>query len=558
MADYGYLNGYTNENERNVSTFRTQVYKATHEGENYLPFMNRSFISFSFGGRNIEDFNLIATVDGDRMNRPAYAEINDIVSDYDILDGQYYWGTQQKSNKLELQLSTDAITQKELDDFLHWFAPGQNRELILAEHPNRAIIARAGEAPVINMLPFEQKIEMKVGGYSYYTSTTVYKGDISLVLVMDEPTWYSKINIFGEKDSEGIYRDIWTDANGQVRSVFDSPDALKIAAEDGIPISSMLQVSMLLGDNIFANMEGSSGAIIATGDDDTSERSIIATVSETGMYISGARIAGPIMDDTTGITNLAIGNYGYFYYAGTAKAKPILTFTLTPAFYLDYIDIPKNKHSAIEPYYNTITIESVHKKEFKFSLPAAYAGYNQAIYIFKTMSPNNDTWTDVSLRLREQVKHYYARKWATAVGKYFAKQHTIVQSSDISEAITYMKYFITSQTVHSPLLKSTFSFDSNTGKAIGKIGIRLPTNTLPNGAAEWADFGNPIILEEDVGDMVRSEYLIIEDRNYPNSNGEIVRWESTNNITKAYSHRIYHDVTGGLDNIFIEYKNMYL
>jgi hypothetical protein len=55
---------------------------------------------------------------------------------------------------------------------------------------------------------------MKVGGYSYYTSTTVYKGDISLVLVMDEPTWYSKINIFGEKDSEGIYRDIWTDANG--------------------------------------------------------------------------------------------------------------------------------------------------------------------------------------------------------------------------------------------------------------------------------------------------------------------------------------------------------
>jgi hypothetical protein len=64
--------------------------------------MNRSFISFSFGGRNIEDFNLIATVDGDRMNRPAYAEINDIVSDYDILDGQYYWGTQQKSNKLEL------------------------------------------------------------------------------------------------------------------------------------------------------------------------------------------------------------------------------------------------------------------------------------------------------------------------------------------------------------------------------------------------------------------------------------------------------------------------
>ena len=39
----------------------TQVYVATHDGAgNYLPYMNRSFISFSYGGKNIEDFSLLS------------------------------------------------------------------------------------------------------------------------------------------------------------------------------------------------------------------------------------------------------------------------------------------------------------------------------------------------------------------------------------------------------------------------------------------------------------------------------------------------------------------
>jgi len=49
--------------------------------------MNRSFISFSFGGKDIESFDLIATTSGDRLNRTGYASFEDNTSSYDNLDG---------------------------------------------------------------------------------------------------------------------------------------------------------------------------------------------------------------------------------------------------------------------------------------------------------------------------------------------------------------------------------------------------------------------------------------------------------------------------------------
>jgi hypothetical protein len=55
--------------------------------------------------------------------------------------------------------------------------------------------------------------------------------------------------------------------------------------------------------------------------------------------------------------------------------------------------------------------------------------------------------------------------------------------------------------------------------------------------------------------MLRSNYIIIRDRNYPTELGSIVKWEENN---KQYSHCIYHDVDGGLSNLSIIYRNMYL
>jgi phosphoketolase len=72
-----------------VSTTRhSQVYLATHDGVgNSLPLMDRSFISFSYGGKNIEDFNLIATINGDRLQKNLYASFKDNITTSDIWDG---------------------------------------------------------------------------------------------------------------------------------------------------------------------------------------------------------------------------------------------------------------------------------------------------------------------------------------------------------------------------------------------------------------------------------------------------------------------------------------
>jgi hypothetical protein len=74
--------------------------------------MNRSFISFSYGGKNIEDFGLIAASDGDRMTRDGYASFEDITSTYPTLTGQFYWGTYYRNNTIHFNLVTDGMTQK--------------------------------------------------------------------------------------------------------------------------------------------------------------------------------------------------------------------------------------------------------------------------------------------------------------------------------------------------------------------------------------------------------------------------------------------------------------
>ena len=91
-----------------------------------------------------------------------------------------------------------------------------------------------------------------------------------------------------------------------------------------------------------------------------------------------------------------------------------------------------------------------------------------------------------------------------------------------------------------------FSFNSKTGEAVGTFSYYADGSTLSENQ------------EEDVGDMLRSNYIFIQDRNYPTNQVKIQNWLDTNDITKQYSHRILHDVSNGLSNIQILYKNMYL
>lgn len=294
---------------------RRQVYQATHEGETRLPFMKRSFISFTYGGKYIEDFNLIATVAGDRMERDGYATFNDLTTEYDNLDGYYYWNTHFKTNVLTFNLATDGINQRELEDFLHWFQPGKSRELILSEHPNRAQYARVSSPPRLSLLPFEEHTTMMVSSVERQITTTLYKGEITLELTLDEPFWYAKDNVLGiiqdvpldEGGTQRRYVDKWVNFDGEVVNIFASQDALKILQEDNIPLGSMIDNNMLLGNKAYANVSNDTNSLIwapAANDADIEYNDWVPV----GV---GARIAGTLSEYEYVMQSSGVGAEGY-------------------------------------------------------------------------------------------------------------------------------------------------------------------------------------------------------------------------------------------------------
>lgn len=231
MSDYrdlGRIDGGTNTYRLIDDKYRSQVYMLTHDGAGLrLPYEKRAFISFTWGGKFIEDFNLIATVNGDRMQRQLYANFTDNITQSDVFDGQIYWKTHFDNNSISFNLTTDYMLQEQLDEFKAWFKPGRIEELVLAEHPNRAILARVSSPPEYNMLAFEEHITRKINDVDYTFTTAAYRGDITLEFDMDEPFWYSLQNIFDRIGDEPIgdnllkvqYEDSAVVLNNRVRVV---------------------------------------------------------------------------------------------------------------------------------------------------------------------------------------------------------------------------------------------------------------------------------------------------------------------------------------------------
>lgn len=582
---------------------RTQVYMATHdEGDLRLPLMQRSFISLKYDGIWCEDLNLIATLSGDRMQRNLYGTFADTVTNSDVVDGQFYWNTSFTNNTLQIHFSTDGITEMEYNEIKRWLKPGKIAELILAENPYRAILARVSDNPPnYSMLPFEQHITVNVAGHPYLTSTTIYKGDIDVTFTMDDPFWYSIDNILDYKNPEtGRYESgCWKNAQDNIALIYTDPDAIKVIAEDSVPTAEMITASnMLLGNNTYimryeelehGDNPGIGNAVVAPnsqatdasnridlnnldGSDERIFKYAVVGLARLGNLITeyeegqGIDLApGPEGDDD-GLVHLV-----NFYYPGTAPAAPTISFTLTPQFNtlteeeanndeettdsIGYIVSPKNSFTAEEgePSYNTITIESANKKELRFTTPSIYTAYNQALSILAKIGQTSDV-ADLRKQLRDGVNHYAVRAYAiycvdeSITNQPQSGENTNQPQVDLSAAISKMNKFF--RDANDEILPAHFSIDCRTGQVIGTFRYR-----------QVPDTANQIKIseekKEEVGDMIRSNYLLIEDRNYPTDDGYIVAWSDESEAAKLHSHRLYHDVENGLSDFSIKYNYYY-
>lgn len=533
----------------------TQVYYATHSysGERDL-YMNRSFISFSFGGKLIEDFNLISITDGDRLNKQLHANFQDLTVDYEVLDGQFYWGTYYSDNQITFKLATDGMTQNQLDDFKNWFSPGNARELILSEHPNRAIMARIAEPATMDILPFGEEVNFMINNTEYKTKTTLYKGEIDLKFIMDEPFWYSKVNlltniktlenfitllnknrkiikqffkmpdgmsfIYQDNNSsspqitnsqenaitEENYADIWTDANDNVVYVFEDKDALKIILEDRIPTLSMLRDPIFLGNNLIFRYDGED----------------ISTNSDSSRYIR------KIGENIT----LQKGTNAYLYYSGTAPEKPIISF--------------KGKKNIFSDL-NDIIVTSTFDQYLTLKKPRIYKDFDIAYSLIQNFINNNNTLEEIKDLGRTQLTHIDVKQWFFYILNYYEKHITGFSISNLLDAMVFF--------LDETNLIADFSFNFQTGIMRGSIPHRKIIRDITNyNQLVDSTYVQSIATYEDVSDMVVSPPIILSERNHPDENGIIKYWTADDPLL---SYKITHTFNGDLQNLSFEYKNKY-
>jgi hypothetical protein len=476
------------ENEENTLTYLegdevntnsipySQVYAATHDGSgNPLPVVSKTLISFSWGGINIEDFSLLVVNDGDSYNGSMYTNFKDLVTEYDIVDGQQYWGTTFSANTVDFQLATDGITEKKLQDFKAWFKPGIERELILAEHPNRGISARLSVSPQYSLLPFKKEEEVKVGSTVLgITRTTLWKGTITLNFVMDEPFWH---NITGLFTTDNL-----------------SEEELKSIVEDGVPHKSMFKVDCFTANGYFNYSNSSLSNSMVELDNDTNKR--------------------------------------YLYYCGTAKEAPIYKINFKIDFDENnkYIVNPKNSYAVVEngEKYSNIYLKKNNKiiSKFSYTLPGLLLSYNQAISIIDKFNVG-DSIVELKTAFRDEISNFIIKSNIMGICDLAIKgtiKNVCTEESALTEGwkdiiINRLKLIFKEKEVDSKIW-CYCEFNSKTGKAIAKMYIN-PLNLEIQDEVNESIVNEEIFITENVGDMIRSDYLFLEEQTLPNGNNEI-------------------------------------
>ena len=575
--DIGYLGNTPGIQPVYNNIKRNQVYQATHNSNDERTSYNaRSYISFSFGGTQIEDLNLIACVDGDRMEKQLTANFHDLTSSYDVVDGQFYWGTYYDNNQMNFYLATDGMTQENLEDFIRLFAPGSTRELILAEHPNRAIMARVATPPVMNVIPFQEDVDLKVNTMDRSTITALYKGDIHLELIMDEPFWYGRVNVLGEKvHNNELNIDEWVanwvDANDNHTIAYNDKDALRIIYEDRIPTMVMLRAPCFLGNDLVyiyntqcARVDyalvGAHDAPLGAGE----EGAIIIRQEELqNPEVGKAQAAIEEMNDSM---KLDRGESTYLYYSGTAPEKPIIKFIVNGA-----IDDLLKQEIKLDFYCG----EEIQHLELK--TPLIYQDYKKVKDAFSQWDSENDTYRDIRLFVRSNIIHPVIKKWSLFIIDYCQAHSTEVSLT--TQGVVYLKFLFLRRIIHPNGIEQTsyvtneYELNFQTGELVCYFQYRnldmlsildYPSHILY--LDNPSDFTNDIGVTyhnvsfpmaaylENINNSLYSKPIILRERNHFSSDGTIRFYKQED---KLLSYKIVNNSNIDFDNISIEFVNRY-
>lgn len=175
-----------------------QTFTLTHNLDGSLKEPHeKDFIDFSFDGKYVSEFDMVAVFDGDRYSFNSFPDFQDEVSEINGTNGQYYWGTKIKTKKRTFKLATDGITERQINNFKKHFIPGKYGKFIEDHQAYRYSYCRIVQPPKFSLIPFKKKIQKgKLDIYDNY-----YKGEITLDFEWDKPYSYSLFDYIEQEET---------------------------------------------------------------------------------------------------------------------------------------------------------------------------------------------------------------------------------------------------------------------------------------------------------------------------------------------------------------------
>ena len=161
---------------------------------NLMPW-GKEYIDFSFAGRHISEFGLVAVTSGDRYQFAGSPEFEDETSNVNGVWGQYYWGTNYKTKTYSYSLATDGMTERQFEDFKRHFRPGHYGQFYEDAWFGRYCYVRIKTVIDFTFIPFQE--EAKVAGVSF--PSRIYKGECKIQFIQDRPFMYSFYQVLDGK-----------------------------------------------------------------------------------------------------------------------------------------------------------------------------------------------------------------------------------------------------------------------------------------------------------------------------------------------------------------------
>lgn len=168
------------------------------------------FISFSFDGKNIYDFGVVAAASGDRYQRVIGGNYSHSYETVPGRVGDTYWGTSFGPSSVSFNLATDGMTSSQYKAFKQHFTGGKLGKLIYAEAPYSYCYARVETAPTFSFLPFPStEVINGIEVMSYE-----YKGDMTLTFHLSDPRYYSDYATYSKWMQDSWFNGTHVTANG--------------------------------------------------------------------------------------------------------------------------------------------------------------------------------------------------------------------------------------------------------------------------------------------------------------------------------------------------------